>query len=91
MLTSQAENLLNGYTPMEGLTKEQPQILTIEEFTTPSPHVCVSGRFGEGMEPTFSIYLPPKEKWKGRFIQRAHPFLGLSISVSELLSVNKYG
>jgi len=39
--------------------------------------VSVSGRFGEGDEAEFYIYLPPKELWKGRFFQRAHPFLGL--------------
>lgn len=73
-------NLLDGYVPMAGLNQAPPQILSVEEFDTPSPYVRVSGRFGEGTDPTFSIYLPPKEKWEGRFIQRVHPYLDLSIS-----------
>jgi hypothetical protein len=79
-----AEYLLEGYAPMEGLNQDAPHILSIEEFSDPSPHIRVSGLFGEGSVPQFNIYLPPKEQWKGRFFQRAHPFLGLDVPVEDL-------
>lgn len=78
------EKLLEGYTKMEGLTWDTPHILSVEKFTTPSTHVRVSGCFGEGVDPQFNIYLPPKEQWEGRFFQRAHPFLTLDAPVGDL-------
>jgi len=79
-----SENLLEGYTPMEGLNQDTPCILSIEEFTAPSPHVRVSGRFGDGSDPGFNIYFPPKEQWEGRFFQRTHPFFGLDAVTTDL-------
>ena len=48
----------------------------------PTPYVRVSCCFGDGSDPQFNIYFPPKEQWKGRFFQRAHPFLGID-AISE--------
>jgi len=84
MKKNQSENLLEGYTPMEGLTQDTPHILSIEEFPYPSLHVRVSGRFGDGTDPQFYIYFPPKEQWKGRFWQRLHVFFGLDAAIGDL-------
>ena len=83
VMKSQFENLLEGYAPMEGLNQDTPHILAIDEFDTPSPHVRVSGRFGDGADPQFSIYLPPKEQWEGRFFQKVHPFLYLDSVIED--------
>jgi len=72
-----AEYLLSGYVPMDGLNQDTPIILSVEEFDTPSEHIRISGRFGEGTDTQFNIFLPPKEQWKGRFWQRVHPTFGL--------------
>ena len=80
----QAEKLLEGYAKVKGLNQDPPRILSIEEFDTPSPHVRVSGCFGDGPDPQFHIYLPPKEQWKGRFFQRTHPFFGLDAVITDL-------
>jgi len=72
-----AEDLLSGYVPMDGLNQDTPIILSVEEFHTPSEHVRISGRFGEGADTQFNIFLPPEEQWKGRFWQRVHPTFGL--------------
>lgn len=71
------QDLLEGYTPMEGLNQDTPRILSIEELTDPSPFVRIFGCFGDGSDPQFGIFLPPKEQWKGRFIQKTHPFITL--------------
>ena len=71
------QDLLEGYAPMEGLNQETPRILSIEELTDPSPFVRIFGCFGDGSDPQFGIFLPPKEQWKGRFIQKTHPFITL--------------
>jgi len=81
---AQAKNLLEGYTKAEGLNQNPPRIFSIEEFTTPSTHVRVSGRFGDGSDTQFNIYLPPKEQWEGRFFQRTHPFFGLDAVTTDL-------
>ena len=71
------QDLLEGYTPMEGLNQETPRILSIEELTDPSPFVRIFGCFGDGSDPQFGVFLPPTEQWKGRFIQKTHPFITL--------------
>jgi len=77
VMKSQVDNLLEGYTPMDGLNQDTPQILAVEEFTYPALHVRIQGRFGDGSDPQFHIYFPPKEQWEWRFFQRTHPFFGL--------------
>ena len=72
--------LLNGYSPHPDLNQGTPVILSMEEKTEPSPHLKVSGRFGDGDAPQFNIYLPPKAQWEGRFFQHLHPFLEIDIA-----------
>ena len=55
-MKSQVDNLLEGYTPMDGLNQDTPQILAVEEFTYPALHVRIQGRFGDGSDPQFHIY-----------------------------------
>jgi len=78
------QDLLEGYTPMEGLNQDTPRILSIEERTDPSPFILIFGCFGDGSDPQFGIFLPPKEQWKGRFIQKAHPNMNLEADNFEL-------
>ena len=78
------ETLLEGYTPIEGLNQDTPHILSMQEFDTPSPHVRVSGCFGDGTAAQFNIYLPPIEQWEGRFFQRTHPQFGLDAVTTDL-------
>lgn len=87
------ETLLDGYIPKAGLNQDTPRILSAQNFDTPSPHIRVSGCFGDGTETQFNIYLPPKEQWKGRFFQRTHPFFGLDPANGDLafdLAVGAY-
>ena len=81
-----AEELLEGYTPMEGLNQNPPRILSIEDIATPSPLVRVSCSFEDGPDPQFNIYLPPKEQWEGRFFQRVHPW----IHIDEIQNIEFY-
>ena len=78
------EKLLDGYAPLEGLNQDIPHILSIENFTVPSQHIRVSCRFGDGEEPQFNIFLPSEERWKGRFFQHTHPFLGFDALEEDL-------
>ena len=79
-----ADQLLDGYSAHPDLNQDKPVILAVDEMTEPSPHLRVSGRFGDGDSPQFNIYLPPKADWEGRFFQLLHPFLEID-AVDETL------
>jgi hypothetical protein len=76
--------LLQGYAPLEALEQQNPVILAVEESSLPAPHVRVSFRFGEGEEVQHNAYFPPVENWTKRFIQSAHPFLGVDVESPKL-------
>ncbi|MFG2961332.1 PKD domain-containing protein [Streptomyces sp. NPDC048291] len=42
------------------------------DLTSPVPHRRVSGHF-EGTGKKFTLYLPPKKQWQGRFFQKVYP------------------
>ncbi|KAM0282013.1 hypothetical protein ACHAQH_003219 [Verticillium albo-atrum] len=44
------------------------------DSTTPVPHRLVSGHFN-GTNTRFNIYLPPLDKWEGRFFQFVYPLV----------------
>jgi hypothetical protein len=50
----------------------RPVIDRDEQVSTPTPHRKISGHF-EGPGTRFTIHLPPKGRWKGRFFQRVYP------------------
>jgi hypothetical protein len=50
----------------------QPVIDTEQDLTAPVVHHKVSGHF-EGTNIRFNIYLPPANRWKGRFFQYTYP------------------
>ncbi|MBE4740836.1 MULTISPECIES: PKD domain-containing protein [Streptomyces] len=53
-------------------TYNRPVIDTEEDLTTPVRHRKVSGHF-EGTSKKFTIYLPPKKQWQGRFFHKVYP------------------
>lgn len=67
-----AEQLLTGYTNTTGIAQaDSPTITSIEELTTPVPHLKVMVTIGT--LGGFDIHLPPKDKFEGRFYQLVHP------------------
>ncbi|MET0360490.1 MAG: hypothetical protein ABW048_01935 [Sphingobium sp.] len=50
----------------------QPVIDSRKALTEPVPVLKVSGHF-EGTDARFNIYLPPRERWQGRFFQQVYP------------------
>ena len=50
----------------------RPVIDSEQDLTTPVVHRRVSGHF-EGTEVKFTVYLPPANRWKGRFFQYTYP------------------
>lgn len=68
-----AEKLLQGFNhyPLPE-SFENPIITAIDMVEEPINHLRVRGNFGTyGSE--FSIHLPPKDIWEGRFFQMVHP------------------
>ncbi|WKX15437.1 PKD domain-containing protein [Streptomyces sp. NL15-2K] len=51
---------------------DRPVIDRDEDRTSPVRHRRVSGHF-EGTSARFSIYLPPRDRWRGRFFQLVYP------------------
>ncbi|UGQ10994.1 Tat pathway signal sequence domain protein [Yinghuangia sp. ASG 101] len=49
-----------------------PVIDSQTDLNTPVPHRKISGHF-EGTDKKFTIYLPPKHQWQGRFFQTVYP------------------
>ncbi|MFJ6693141.1 Tat pathway signal sequence domain protein [Streptomyces sp. NPDC091294] len=50
----------------------RPVIDSEEDLTSPVPHRKVSGHF-DGTDKTFTLYLPPKKQWQGRFFHKVYP------------------
>ncbi len=53
-------------------TYDRPVIDSEEDLTTPVRHRKVSGHF-EGTSKKFTIYLPPRKQWQGRFFHKVYP------------------
>ncbi|HSA53295.1 MAG TPA: Tat pathway signal sequence domain protein [Yinghuangia sp.] len=51
---------------------DRPVIDSETDLTAPVPHRRVSGHF-DGTDKKFTIYLPPKRQWQGRFFQNVYP------------------
>ncbi|WP_270889735.1 hypothetical protein [Pedococcus sp. 5OH_020] len=54
-------------------TYRSPVIDSESDQSAPAPHHVVSGHF-EGTDIRFNIYLPPANRWQGRFFQYTYPF-----------------
>ena len=72
--TPTEEVLLKGYEAMTGLNQGAPSIISIEYVTEPETCLKVSGAFGSGTAVEWNIYLPPADRFDGRFYQRIYPF-----------------
>lgn len=61
----------------------KPVIDEESDLTNPVPVHKVSGHF-DGTDKKFNIYLPPKDKWQGRFFQYVYPLIDENITDDNL-------
>lgn len=52
----------------------EPSIDSEQDLSAPIPHRKVAGHF-DGTDRRFTIYLPPREQWQGRFFQHVYPLI----------------
>ncbi|NUU24992.1 MAG: PKD domain-containing protein [Streptomycetaceae bacterium] len=50
----------------------RPVVDSATDLSAPVPHRRVTGHF-DGTDKRFTIYLPPKKQWQGRFFQNVYP------------------
>ncbi|MBN1551491.1 Tat pathway signal sequence domain protein [bacterium] len=64
--------LLVGYEPLTPSYRDVT-IGSIDKVLSPIPHIRIKGKFSQEDPISFSIYLPSKELWEGRFFQMVYP------------------
>ena len=68
----------------------QPVIDNRTELAAPFPHLKVAGHF-KGTQTTFTIYLPHKDAWQGRFYQNVYPMTPAEAPEASLLFARNHG